>query len=85
MKRFISVILAFILVLSMASSAFAAEGSERMTLLPAKIDSNTVWSYLDDNTDPAGNPADQGYDRTSWAAETFDDTGWKKGTGSFGA
>ena len=84
MKRFISVILAFILVLSMASSAFAAEGSERMTLLPAKIDSNTVWSYLDDNTDPAGNPDEEGYNRTAWAATDFDDSLWNTGKGSFG-
>lgn len=42
---------------------------------------DTVWSYLDDNTDPAGENAD----RQIWTRADFDDTAWKRAKGAFGA
>ena len=45
--------------------ALAVEGT-------AQINSSTVWSYLDDGTDPAsGLP-----DRTDWADIAFEDSAW---------
>ena len=81
MKRLTSIMLVFVLLLSLAFNAFAAVGQTP----PDKIDSTTVWSYLDDNTDPAGNPSDAEYNRTAWAETSFDDSAWKTGTGGFGA
>ena len=81
MKRLTSILLAFVLLLSLAFNAFAVAGQP----LPDKIDGSTVWSYLDDNSDPSGNPSDAGYNRTAWTAKDFDDSKWKIGAGGFGA
>lgn len=81
MKRLTSILLAFVLLLSLAFNAFAAAGQA----LPDKIDGSTVWSYLDDNTDPSGDPSDAGYNRTAWTGKDFDDSEWKTGVGGFGA
>lgn len=81
MKRLTSILLAFVLLLSLAFNAFATAGQT----LPDSIDGTTVWSYLDDNSDPAGNPSDAGYNRTAWTAANFDDSTWKTGVGGFGA
>ena len=81
MKRLISILLAFVLLLSLTFNAFAEVGQT----LPDRIDNTTVWSYLDDNSDPAGNPSDAGYNRTAWTAADFDDSTWKTGVGGFGA
>lgn len=81
MKRLTSILLAFVLLLSLAFNAFAAAGQA----LPDRIDGNTLWSYLDDNSDPSGNPSDAGYNRTAWAEKDFDDSKWKTGAGGFGA
>lgn len=85
MKRLTSFLLVFALLLSMMPAAFAAGGAEDGASAPDKIDSTTVWRYLDDNTDPAGDPIEEGYNRTSWTAAGFDDSAWKTGSGSFGA
>ena len=81
MKRLTSILLAFVILLSLVFNAFAAVGQTP----PDKIDSTTVWSYLDDNTDPAGDPSDAEYNRTAWTATVFDDSAWKTGMGGFGA
>ena len=70
-----------VLLLSLNFNVFATGGATP----PEKIDSKTVWSYLDDNSDPAGNPADEEYNRTAWTATDFDDSAWKTGVGGFGA
>ena len=45
------------------------------------LDENTVWRYLDDNTDPAA-----GLDSLqAWTLKDFDDSAWKTGSGSFGS
>lgn len=84
MKRLTSYLLVFALILSMVPSAFAAGGSEKETQASGKIDDATVWRYLDDNTDPAGTPGTEGYDRTSWTAADFNDSQWKTASGTFG-
>ncbi|WP_167133338.1 immunoglobulin-like domain-containing protein [Paramicrobacterium chengjingii] len=59
-----------------AGVAFAAELPETY------IDTaSTVWSYSDDDTDPAAGSDD----RLSWTTSDFDDSEWKTATGSFGA
>lgn len=45
------------------------------------INENTVWKYLDDNTDPAAGQAAL----TAWTEKGFDDTAWKSAAGKFGA
>lgn len=84
MKRLTSWLLVFAFMLSMIPTAFAAGGSERESAAPTKIDGTTVWSYLDDNSDPAGDPTADGYDRTSWTAAGFDDSEWTSAAGPFG-
>ena len=81
-KRVLSVLLALCLTLSLVPVALAAD---EPASAPTEINSETVWRYLDDGTDPAGNPGDAGYNRTSWTAEAFDDSAWKTGSGSFGS
>ncbi len=50
-----------------------------------EIDDDTLWAYLDDGTDPAGDSTDSGYERTSWTSADYDDSAWKSSTGPFGA
>ena len=57
MKRWTSLLLTAALVLSMVPSGFAAGGDTTTDTPPDKIDGATVWRYLDDNSDPAGDPA----------------------------
>ena len=85
MKRLTSCLLVFALMLSMLPGAFAAEDAAGETQLPTEINNSTVWSYLDDNTDPAGDPQAADYDRTSWTTPDFDDAAWKKASGTFGS
>ena len=84
MKRWTSLLLTAALVLSMVPSGFAAGGDTTADTPPDKIDDATVWRYLDDNSDPAGDPAAEGYDRTSWTAADFDDSQWETASGTFG-
>ena len=69
MKRWTSLLLTAALVLSMVPSGFAAGGDATADTPPDKIGDATVWRYLDDNTDPAGDDSTAAdYDRTSWTA-----------------
>ena len=83
MKRITSLLLVMLFLLSLVPTAFAVESPT--TQAPDKIDASTVWSYLDDNTDPAGDPEDTDYNRTSWTTGTLVTDGWKTAAGPFGA
>ena len=82
MKRFVCLLMTLIMVLGLfPTAALATETSSQAQDLPERISADTVWSYLDDGTDPAAGTSD----RTSWAAIDFDDSAWKTAKGSFGA
>ena len=49
-----------------------------------KLDHTSIWTYLDNDTDPAGTPGTEKYDRTSWTRAGFDDSTWSKGIAPFG-
>ena len=86
MKRFVCLLMTLIMVLGLfPTAALATETSRQAQDLPECISADTVWSYLDDGTDPAGDPTAEGYNRTSWTAAAFDDSAWKTAKGSFGA
>ena len=86
MKRFTSYLLVFALILSMVPGALAAGETGEAAQALAQTDEGIIWSYLDDNTDPAGDPNSEGYDRTSWTAENFSAAdNWKTAAGSFGS
>lgn len=55
-----------------------ATASEATTII---VDENTVWSYLDDGSDPSANDGN----RHSWALNSYDDSGWKTASGKFGS
>ncbi|WP_162611095.1 choice-of-anchor I family protein [Flavonifractor sp. An91] len=59
--------------------------TEPLPAVAALLDGETQWSYLDNNTDPAGDPEGAGYDRTSWTAADFDDSKWETASGPFGS
>ena len=82
MKRFVCLLMTLIMVLGLfPTAALATETSSQAQDLPERISADTVWSYLDDGTDPAVGTNN----RTSWAAIDFDDSAWKTAKGSFGA
>lgn len=79
LKKFIS--LAMVTIMTATSLTIPPVKTE--AAIPDKtvlVDDNTIWRYLDNNTDPgdAMNPA-------SWTLSTYDDASWKTGNGSFGA
>ena len=59
--------------------------TEPLPAVTALLDGETQWSYLDNNTDPARNSGNAGYDRTSWTAADFDDSKWETASGPFGS
>ena len=61
--------------------ATASNTSTDVTL----VDSNTVWNYLDDGTDPTGDSSSADYNRIAWTLESFDDSAWKSAAGTFGS
>lgn len=52
-----------------------ATASETSTVKPL-IKSDTVWKYLDDGTDPAGDSTSADYNSTSWTLADFNDDNW---------
>ena len=67
--------------LPMADKAVRQDSITTLAGASAVIDSDTVWSYLDDGTDPAGDSDD----RTSWTKLDYNDSEWKTGSGTFGS
>ena len=93
MKRFASMLMALVMLVNMVPAALAAESThgnsethaetsnDDPVLKKTLIDSATEWTYLDNNTDPAGT-----YERTSWTtADYVAEENWKTGVGPFGA
>ena len=93
MKRFASMLMALVMLVNMVPVALAAESThgnpethaetsnDDPVLKKTLIDSATEWTYLDNNTDPAGT-----YERTSWTtADYVAEENWKTGVGPFGA
>ena len=85
MKRFVCLLMTLIMVLGLFPTAALATGTSEPQDLPERISADTVWSYLDDGTDPAGDSAAADYDRTSWTTADFDDNDWKTAAGPFGS
>lgn len=85
MKRTLTLLISMVMLLSAVATTGFAEKTYPAKIYQLGIDSNTVWKYLDDNTDPAGDSSSTGYERTSWAAPDFDDSRWKTAKGPFGA
>lgn len=93
MKKLLAWLLAVSACISMAACPVAAadttpaEPSGITTLAAggAAVDETTQWRYLDNNTDPAGDSAAEGYDRLSWTKAGYDDSSWKTAAGTFGA
>ena len=93
MKKLLAWLLAVSACISMAACPAAAaettpaEPSGIATLAAggAAVDETTQWRYLDNNTDPAGDSAAEGYDRLSWTKAGYDDSSWKTAAGTFGA
>lgn len=65
--------------LTVTITASAAEAPE--VPVGTEINAETVWSYLDDGTDPAAGLSE----RTGWTRDDYDVSGWNTGAGSFGA
>lgn len=93
MKKLLAWLLAVSACISMAACPAAAadttpaEPSDIVALSAgsAAVDATTQWRYLDNNTDPAGDSAAEGYDRLSWTKAGYDDSSWKTAAGTFGA
>ena len=81
LKRLLSLMLVFSLMVTAAPDVYADDEETQANL----IGTETVWSYLDDNTDPAGDASGENYERTVWTNEEYDDSVWKTGKGSFGS
>ncbi|MBQ9932233.1 MAG: choice-of-anchor I family protein [Ruminiclostridium sp.] len=96
MKRLVSMMMTLILALNMFPTAALAVQNDGQPDQPeavsvetteetGSIHGDTRWSYLDNGSDPAGDPAAEGYVRTSWTAVDFDDSSWETSKASLGA
>lgn len=75
--RALCLLLLFILAITACVIPAAASTAKTVTI----ADESTVWSYLDDNTDPAAGLETL----TAWTLPSFDDSAWKSGSGKFGS
>ncbi len=93
MKKLLASILAVTTCISMLACTVSATDVESQPSVQAvtvgseteTVDLTTGWRYLDNNTDPAGDAAAEGYDRLSWTKADYDDSSWKTAAGTFGA
>ena len=85
MKRFTSLLLTLLMLINMVPAAYAEESGTETAPTPTEINKDTVWSYLDDGADPAGDASAEGYKRTSWTDADYDDSAWKTSKGPLGA
>lgn len=85
LHRVLSFALSLALTISMVPSVYAAEMIDPPPASNGEVTLDTVWKYLDDNTDPAGDSSAANYDRTSWTAPDYDDSTWKSAAGTFGS
>ena len=87
LKRWLAVIIAVCLLATLvpawalSNSINSAIESAAEVTTQTIVDENTVWSYLDDGTDPSANDSN----RHSWATAGFDDSAWKSAAGTFGS
>ena len=82
MKRTIKLLsLLLILVFTFATVAIVAYAEDGEVKTQTLVDSQTVWRYLDDDTDPGAALANL----SDWTLVDFDDSKWKSATGSFGS
>ncbi len=80
-KRFLAAALTGVMALTVTAALNPVGEAKAAEQSLANLD--TVWKYLDDNTDPA-----EGGERTSWTSVDFDDSQWKSSEGhqaKFGA
>ena len=87
-KKVLPMFLAFLMAFGTIGTTFAAETTAEETeetVTATEINSETVWSYWDEETDPAGDSTASDYVRTSWTLASYDVSEWKTGVGSFGA
>jgi len=82
-RRARNAIAALGVVAILAGTATASAPAADAADLPATVidSASTVWSYSDNDTDPAAGNAD----RLVWTRPAFDDSTWKSAAGSFGA
>lgn len=93
MKKLLASILAVTTCISMLACTVSATDVElqpSVQTVTVGSETETValttgWRYLDNNTDPAGDAAAEGYDRLSWTKADYDDSSWKTAAGTFGA
>lgn len=64
-----------------AGNATSGEVTVTVQELVSVIETGHIWSYLDDNTDPAAGLENL----TDWTLETFDTSAWSVGASPFGA
>ncbi|GIG38625.1 hypothetical protein [Cellulomonas phragmiteti] len=77
--RLVAVVAGALVTVPLAAPAAVATTSDPVEL--PLLTSGTTWTYLDDATEPHGTAADV----LAWTAPGFDDAGWARGTGPFGA
>ena len=77
---YLAISLCLLLTIALISITAFAEDNSFVITEKVLTDKNTVWKYLDNNTDPA-----DGYDNlNAWTDKDFNDSAWKSASGSFG-